>query len=183
MSSLFHTHPSTSSSIIPWPPPSSDFYPFSTHLYHLSSSLPGTLPLYHMEVETFAWIQSRRPLSFCPCWSPEGNITLPPLLAVVPGLPWQPSSPAVTGLSPCTVSYYPPPHWLCAIRLSRFPQNSAKSPSQSHCITIRDAQSLSNYLNSIASCRLIITLAFNIVRPGWKVESVAPGNASPGCFI
>lgn len=118
-------------------------------LYHLYSSLPRTLPLYLMEVETFARIQSRRPLSFCPCWSPEGNITLPPLLPVVPRLPWQPPSPTVTGLSPCIISYYPPPHWLCAIRLSRFPQNSTKSPSQSHCITICGAQSLSNYLNSI----------------------------------
>lgn len=135
-----------------------------------------------MEVETFARMQSRRPLFFCPCWSPEGNITLPPLLPIVPGLPWQLSSPAVTGLSPCTVSYYPPPHWLCAIQLSRFPQNSAKSPPPTESL-YHNLWCLSNYLNIIASCRLIITLAFSIVQPGWKVESFAPGNASPCCFM
>lgn len=93
MFSLLHHTP------LPPPPPHPsllvffppDCGPSSTHSlsvsYHPSSSLPHTLPLYLVEVETFARIPCRRALSFCPCWSPEGNTTPPPLPPVVPRLP------------------------------------------------------------------------------------------------
>ncbi|XP_041795727.1 protein-methionine sulfoxide oxidase mical3a isoform X7 [Chelmon rostratus] len=39
----------------------------------------------HLGVEPFVGMPRRRPLSFCPCCSPEGNVTSPPLLTVVAG--------------------------------------------------------------------------------------------------
>ncbi|XP_037623022.1 protein-methionine sulfoxide oxidase mical3a isoform X3 [Sebastes umbrosus] len=39
----------------------------------------------HLGVEPFVGMPRRRPLSFCPCCSPEGNVTPPPPLTVVAG--------------------------------------------------------------------------------------------------
>lgn len=51
-----------------------------------SSSLPSKLfPLCLVEVEPYVGTARRRPVSLCPCWSPEGNVTLPPLMAGVAG--------------------------------------------------------------------------------------------------
>lgn len=52
----------------------------------LSTSLPSKLfPLCLVEVESDVGTPRRRPLSLCPCWSPEGNVTSPPLLTGVAG--------------------------------------------------------------------------------------------------
>lgn len=59
------------------------FRPFS--LCRPSSFLPLTPPLCLVKVEAFVWMPRRRPLSLCPCCSPEGNVTLPPLLLFVAG--------------------------------------------------------------------------------------------------
>lgn len=67
-----------------------------------SSSLPSKLfPLCLMEVEPYEGTARRRPVSLCPCWSPEGNVTLPPLMAGVAVLPWQPCGPTIQGSAPC----------------------------------------------------------------------------------
>lgn len=51
-----------------------------------SSSLPSKLfPLCLMEVEPYEGTARRRPVSLCPCWSPEGNVTLPLPVAGVAG--------------------------------------------------------------------------------------------------
>lgn len=63
------------------------------HYFHHSVSLlsndvpiyPQTLSLCLVEVEPFVTVPRRRPLSFCPCCSPEGNVTSPPLFTVVAG--------------------------------------------------------------------------------------------------
>ncbi|KAK1887694.1 Protein-methionine sulfoxide oxidase mical3a [Dissostichus eleginoides] len=39
----------------------------------------------HLGVEPYVGMPRRRPLSLCPCWSPEGNVTSPPPLTVVAG--------------------------------------------------------------------------------------------------
>lgn len=52
---------------------------------HPSTSLPHTLSLCLVEVEPFVGMPRRRPLSLCPCCSPEGNVTSPPPLTVVAG--------------------------------------------------------------------------------------------------
>lgn len=64
------------------------------------TSLPHTLSLCHVEVEPFVGIPRRRPLSFCPCCSPEGNVTLPPLPTVVAGYHGNRKDLQKTGLPP-----------------------------------------------------------------------------------
>lgn len=49
------------------------------------TSLPHIISLCLVEVEPIVEMPRRRPLSLCPCCSPEGNITLPHLLTVVEG--------------------------------------------------------------------------------------------------
>lgn len=63
--------------------------PLSLSLAHPCARLHHSLmlfpPLCLVEVEPFVGMPRRRPLSFCPCCSPEGNVTPPPLLTVLAG--------------------------------------------------------------------------------------------------
>lgn len=52
-----------------------------THLRHSFTLFPSVC----VEVEPFVGMPRRRPLSLCPCCSPEGNVTSPPRLTVVAG--------------------------------------------------------------------------------------------------
>lgn len=108
------------------------------------TSPPHTLSLCHVEVEPFVGIPRRRPLSFCLCCSPEGNVTLPPLPTVVAGYHGNRKDLQKTGLPP-------PPRpfpiilptssrahrFLCVIRLSRFPQTSPQAPRSKEAFIMR----------------------------------------------
>lgn len=68
------------------PHPSSSLSNMSTTPAALSRVVapiaPTPFPLCLVKVESLVWMPRRRPLSFCPCCSPEGNVTELPLLPV-----------------------------------------------------------------------------------------------------
>lgn len=71
-------------------PPSSLSPPVSRPPMLPPTSPPHTLSLCLMEVEPFLGMPRRRPFSFCPCCSPEGNVTPAASADGCGGLPWQP---------------------------------------------------------------------------------------------
>lgn len=98
---------------------------FSTWPLHSPASLLHIISLCLVEVEPFVGMPRRRPLSLCPCWSPEGNTTLLHLWTVVAG--YLVVRICRTGLPPFACSSYPRPYHTYDIRLSTFPQNSPKA--------------------------------------------------------